>query len=272
MDNNINISWYAKHMAKSLQELIAKKNNFDFVIEVLDARAPITTHNQELVKIFEDKIFIKIALKKDLSSYESSKFYDILFASIKFNDDRKKIIDYINKALTEKRNNLIKKGLVNPTFYGLIIGIPNTGKSSLINFLASKNVVSAQNKPGVTRKIANVKISENLFLVDTPGIFFKKVEDYETGLKLALLNSINIDLFPYKDVAQYCFEKVIKTNLSLKKIYLINDKINFDSFVNNLCKKQGFILKNNQLDIERGYKFVLTDPFLKKNVKIFMDF
>lgn len=270
-DNKVNISWYARHMAKSVEQINNIKSNFDFVVEVLDARAPITTHNVELVNIFKDKIFIKIALKKDLSAYDKPFLNDILFASTKNKEDRKKIINHINKALETKRNSYLKKGLVNPTFCGIVIGIPNTGKSSLINFLSNKKLVVSQNKPGVTRKVANLKITDNLFLADTPGIFFKKVDDYQTAIKLSLLNSVDNNIFSFHDIALYCFENIILKSKVLFEIYLDNKETDFETFINNFCIKHGFYLKGNSLDSERAYKTIIDDISLCKYQKIYFD-
>lgn len=272
MNEKTNISWYAKHMEKSVQEIISKKNNFDFIIEVLDSRAPITTHNEELVNHFKDKVFIKIALKKDLSSWESQYFNNILLVSTKCTNDRKKIINQINNALTAKKENLVNKGLVNPTFYGVVLGIPNTGKSSLINFLSSKKIVITENKPGITRKVTNIKISNNLFLADTPGIFFKKIDDYETGIKLALLNSINTNLFSYKDIAEYCFQKIIIKSSTLRLKFFVESGTDFETFINYFCKKQNYVLKNNNLDLDRGYKNIINTVSSCKFKKIFLDY
>lgn len=206
-------------MKRTVDVLSDKKKNIDFVIEVLDSRLPIGSSNSELINIFNNKPIVKIALKSDLVNKSDFK-QDLFYASIHNKTDKKRIINYIDSCLKQKKESLMKKGLRNPTFVGMVVGLPNIGKSSLINFLSNRKVVNVENRPGVTRKSENIKISDTLFLIDTPGVFIKNIEDYNLGLSLSLINCVNRNV-------------IDKRELILYLINLIISKKRFDIFLRN---------------------------------------
>ncbi|MDE6082703.1 MAG: hypothetical protein K2F52_02370, partial [Malacoplasma sp.] len=123
------INWFIGHMKKTVDVISEKKKNIDFVLEVIDSRLPYSSSNNELIGIFNNKPIVKIALKNDLID-EKNKDKNLFYASIKNQKDKKRIISYIDLNLENKKNLLLKKGLKNPVFIGIVVGLPNIGKSS----------------------------------------------------------------------------------------------------------------------------------------------
>ena len=156
-------------MAKAINDLKSQKNNFDMLIEIVDARATSISSNKDLIKEF-NLPFLTIAVKQDLADIVPND--DILYISTKQAKYRQIVINKIREILAPQIIKQNKKGLVNPQFNILVLGLPNVGKSSFINFLLNKNNLKVQNFPGVTRKHTLVKINDMLFLNDSTGILF----------------------------------------------------------------------------------------------------
>jgi ribosome biogenesis GTPase A len=182
-------------MARAIRE-IQNTPIIDLIIEVVDARCIKTSHNDELTKIF-NKPKLTIALKSDLSDVSS---YDDVLIGSTFNKGFKKIVfNQIDKILSEKKNKFLSKGLLVPQFYIIVLGLPNVGKSSLIKFLSSGKKLLISNRPGVTKSKQLIKITDNYFLYDTPGVMVKKIDTDEDGYKLGLVNIISKDVLPKYD-------------------------------------------------------------------------
>lgn len=262
MENEKKINWFIGHMKRTVDILESKKKNIDFVIEVVDARLPYGSSNFELLSVFENKPIIKIALKSDLvkkDHYQNGFFY----ASIKNPADRKKIINHIDSCLKEKKDRLIKKGLRNPTFIGIVVGLPNIGKSSLINYLSNKKSLNVENRPGVTRKTENIKISESLFLIDTPGVFLKNVTDYQMGLSLALINCVKREVIDKKDLILFLINKFIENN----NLNSFNEVLNTNVDSNDPNQVLFELLKVLKVDENNNQKVnVFYDFIFKKTI------
>ncbi|MDE6477127.1 MAG: 50S ribosome-binding GTPase, partial [Mycoplasmoidaceae bacterium] len=152
-------------MAKAISDLKSKKNNFDMLIEIVDARAINISSNKQLLKDFNLPV-LTIAVKSDIAEINSSN--DLLYISTKNKSHRQIVLNKIKEVLKPKIESKKKKGLINPQFNILVLGLPNIGKSSFINFVLNKNNLVVQNYPGVTRKQTLVKIDNMLFLNDSP--------------------------------------------------------------------------------------------------------
>jgi ribosome biogenesis GTPase A len=195
------INWFPGHMAKSLRDIQSIKN-LDIVIEVVDARCINLSSNLELSKTFH-KPKLTIALKSDLADIVVvNSRDDLLIGSIKNRHFKQKIIGKLDAIFSKKKQELKQRGLINPQFYGIVVGLPNVGKSSLINFLATKTKLIVANKPGVTRTKQLIKINNSYFLYDTPGILFKKITNDIDGYKLALVGVIRREVLPLTEIVE----------------------------------------------------------------------
>lgn len=224
-------------MQKSLKK-ISELKFIDLIIEVHDARSINATSNSQIFELFKNRQIkiAKIALKKDLADLNTINSSMPMYDSNEKNITDK-LIKVINDNLNEKKLSYAKKGLVNPMFYVLIIGLPNVGKSTIINRMKKNNVVVSQNRPGVTINTNLIKINNNIFLYDTPGIMVKKINDDYIGYILVLLNIINHHVVNLHDVLFWWFDYVKKHYLNdLKKSFDFYDE-NFDNFMNNLINK-----------------------------------
>jgi ribosome biogenesis GTPase A len=184
-------------MARTIRD-IKEIKLIDLVIELVDARAIKASSNNELVKEIQ-KPRITIAVKGDLSDVKSE---NILICSLKDSSTRKKIIDKLYKTFENKISKMKSKGLLVPQFYVLIVGMPNIGKSSLINYLSKGSKLIVENRPGVTKRKQMIKINENFLLYDTPGVMVKKIDNDEDGFKLGLINAINNKVLPIEETME----------------------------------------------------------------------
>lgn len=188
-------------MAKTLRDIQGVKN-IDMVIEVVDARSINSSSNPELTAGFS-KPKLTIALKSDLADTRGVVLAsNTIMGSIKDKRFKQKIIDAIYGLMNDKITRLKSKGLLIPQFYILVVGLPNIGKSSLINFLSPNSKLIVENRPGVTRTRQLVKINQNFFMYDTPGVLVKKIENIQDGFKLSLIGAIKKEILPLHEITE----------------------------------------------------------------------
>ncbi len=244
-------------MKKATDQINQMMNSIDLIIEVVDARCIKASSNEELVSTFKNKPIIKIALKADLSDVKEAK--DIILVSTKNKSDKPRIIDCLNQQVADKVNKLKQKGLVNPTFSILVVGLPNVGKSSLINFLSPKSTLIAENRAGVTKKQAMRKINERFYLIDTPGIFVKKINEMQTGYQLALINTINKNILPLSSINEYYHDYMMNHYPKPYMQYFeINEPLSYQQLVETVGHKKSFKTKGNQLDIDKIEEYLFN--------------
>lgn len=256
LDKNIN--WFPGHMKKATDHILKVMDRIDVVLEVVDARCIQASSNYELINIFKNKPIVKIALKADLCDLSPTSS-DVLLVSTKNKQDYHKILQALYEVVSPKMEKLKSKGLANPQFTVIVVGLPNIGKSSLINFLAPKKTLVAQNKAGVTKTQAMRKINNHFFLIDTPGIFVKKIDDINIGYQLALINTINKNILPLTSINQYYHnfmqQHYPQTYLSY---FNLTEPLSYTDFVQVIAQDKNFKLKGNEWDIDKTEQYLFN--------------
>ena len=224
MANNIqekNIHWFPGHMKKAYVSIEEYLKITDFVIIVLDARAPFSSANNYLIKLFDNKAKLYILNKADLADplllKEWSKYYSSnQMSCITMNSKlfiKKNIEEKLLYLTKEKREKNLKRGIKNALYKGMIVGVPNAGKSTILNLIGGKKRAETANKPGVTRTVNWIKISKEYYLMDTPGILTPRFENEAESIKLALIGSVRQDILPIDKIINYAYD-------FLKKYYV----------------------------------------------------
>lgn len=210
--NKANINWYPGHMAKAEREIESRIKIVDMVIELVDARAPFSSRNTSFDRILKNKPRLVLMTKSDLAdsqitekwqSFYKEKGFLSLAVNLKNFKEEKKIINMCLAMLSEKREKEAQKGLKTRAIRAMIIGVPNVGKSTLINALAKRKAAIAGNKPGVTKAQQIIRINKDFELFDTPGILPPKYSDFITSCNVALIGSIKKDILPLDDLFIY---------------------------------------------------------------------
>ena len=262
-----NIQWFPGHMTKAMRDMEAKRDLCDGIICVLDARAPIATINKNFKKIFGEKPVLYILNKADLADTGKTD------AFIKMLNDRgkycvkcdctnpatkKSILQKLNEITQEKRAKAQAKG-VNRVFRFMVAGIPNTGKSTLVNLISGQKRAKTGDKAGVTRDVRWLRCGA-FDLLDTPGTMPPSFDDQYHARHLAYIGSINDDILDMDDIA-LC----LLGELAEKYPQYLTERYNITEFDNNLqmyetlCKRRGFILRGGEFDYERGAKALIDD-------------
>lgn len=214
------IQWFPGHMAKALRQVKENLKSVDIVLELIDARLPESSRNPQLAEVLQDKPSIIVLTKMDLADPAETKrwinYYESMgqpAIAVNSNSGNLKIIEKkIKEILADKLQSRKEKGIQNQKLRAMCIGIPNVGKSTLLNHLVKKNVAQTGNRPGVTKAQQWLKAGKDLQLLDTPGILWPKFEDPLVGKKLALTGAIKDTLYAKDDVALYAVEHFIHTN------------------------------------------------------------
>lgn len=203
------IQWFPGHMSKARRQVQENLKFIDFVTILVDARLPLSSQNPMLNKIVGDKPKLMILNKVDLAdpvrtkewqSYFESHGIKTLAINSKEQSTVKKVTEAAKSLMKDKIERLRQRGIQKETLRTMIIGIPNAGKSTLMNRLAGKKIAAVGNKPGVTKGQQWLKSNKDLEILDTPGILWPKFEDQEVGLKLALTGAIKDQLLPMDEV------------------------------------------------------------------------
>lgn len=263
------IHWYPGHMKKAQIEVQEKLKLVDVIVELLDARIPVSSRNEVLYKMTKDKTRLVVLTKTDLADKkETEKWikhykeqgFAAIFADLNKQVDVKNIIKNVEQLGESKAQKFIAKGMKPQPVRAMIIGIPNVGKSTLINKMSGRYAASVQNKPGHTKSQQWIKVSNKFELLDTPGILPPSYEDEKSAVNLALIGSINSEILPNDELAKRAFN-------FLKENYFENLKSRFDYLdfakdveecFKQIAVKRGYLTKGGQ-DIEKAYKVFLNE-------------
>lgn len=260
------IQWFPGHMAKALRLVKEKLNLVDIVLELVDARLPESSRNPQLEQLLETKPHIMVLTKKDMADpnvtarwlryYESKGIPAVAVDSQ--HGQLSAIEKKINVVLKDKLALRESKGIIQQRVKVMCIGIPNVGKSTLLNHLVNKNVAITGNRPGVTKAQQWLKAGKSMSLLDTPGILWPKFEDQEIGKRLALTGAIKDSLYAKDDIALYGLEHFKQTNpKALQEKYKLTDEqmqlSNVDLLL-ELTKKMGF-----KEDYDRASERIIFD-------------
>ena len=214
-ENKTNINWFPGHMQKTKRLIKEKLDLIDIVYEVIDARIPYSSKIKDIDELIKNKPRILIMTKKDLcdldktilwKQYYENQGYHVLIVDLNTNDDYKKIIDLTNEVTKELKSKWESKGLISKDIKALVVGIPNVGKSTLINKLANRKVANVGNRPGVTTSVNWLKTNYNILLLDTPGILWPKFDEEQVALNLACTGAIKSEILNADEIAVYVLE------------------------------------------------------------------
>lgn len=267
----MNIQWYPGHMTKTRRMMEENISLVDIVIELLDARLPLSSKNPEIDKLAANKKRIVILNKADLADdkktkewaeYFKSKGFVVIEANSATGKGIKEITPAAKELMAEKVERLRKRGRIFVPTRAMIVGIPNVGKSTLINKFVGKNMAKTGDKAGVTRAKQWVKIKKDFELLDTPGILWPKFEDQEVGLKLAFTGAINDDIMDSTVLVTHLIEFLDKLYPeALRKRYGIeyDENTPVHEIFEMIARKRGFIKKGNEVDYKRAADIVIDE-------------
>ncbi len=267
---NSNINWFPGHMKKTKMEIASKFKQIDVVYEVIDARIPFSSKIKDIYKMIQNKPKIIIMTKKDLCDIKKTevwvKYYEnlgskVLLLDLNDNNSYKEIYRITKEFLKEKNVLRDGKDMLEKEIHALVVGIPNVGKSTLINKLCGRKVAVTGNSPGVTKHLSWLKASNNILLLDTPGILWPKFENNEEALNLASFTAINEKVIPIVDVASHILKKLSNYYPTiLKDLYNLDkydDDVIEESFI-TIGKKIG-AYKNGEVDYNRVALKIIND-------------
>lgn len=281
-ENKTNINWYPGHMAKTKRQIAEDLKLIDVVIEILDARIPISSQNPDMKDLTKTKKKIIILNKSDLADEkETSKWINKFknsntsAISVDSNSGRgvDKVLKEIEDLMKEEKRIYEEKGRKGKPIRVLVLGIPNVGKSSFINRIAKQNTMKVGNKPGVTTQKQWIRLENNIELMDTPGVLWPKFESEKVGLNLSFTGTIKDEILPKIEIAyrllKYLLEDYKENVLNRYKLNIdeVENIFNSDLEENEkiykvmliIGKKRGCLVAGGNIDDEKVSNIILDD-------------
>ena len=271
----MNYQWYPGHMTKARRMMEENIKLIDLIIELVDARIPLSSRNPDIDTLGRNKSRIVLLNKSDLADPRVNKQWIEYFQNTgafvveinsKTGSGVKSIHGIVQEACKEKIERDRKRGIINRPVRAMVVGIPNVGKSTFINSFAGKACAKTGNKPGVTKGKQWIKLNKSLELLDTPGILWPKFEDQSVGLKLALIGSMNDEVVQMQEMAVDLINLLRKTYPdNIRKRYETDtmtwsDQADDYDILQFIAKSRGCLKKGEELDTEKA-AYLLMDDF-----------
>lgn len=269
--SKVGINWYPGHMAKAKRLMKEKINLIDIVYEVVDARMPYSSKIKDIDDIIGHKKRIMIMTKMDLCdrketnkwiSFYEEKGYVVVPVDLEKNKNVDNVLKRTQELFQETNDKAKEKGMKERRVRILIVGIPNVGKSTLINRLVGKRAVNVGNKPGVTKSLDWIRINDKLELLDSPGILWPKLDEEKVAYNLASLTAIKEDVLPIYDVVCYIIKMLYNYYPKLLEERFGITSINEEDMVltlDSIGKRRGCIIRGGEIDYDRVMNLILND-------------
>jgi ribosome biogenesis GTPase A len=265
----MNFQWYPGHMTKAKRMMQENIKLIDLVIELVDARVPMSSRNPDIDELGKNKARLILLNKADLADEKQTEgwigyFRGKGYSAVKVNSRKgggiKSIQGVIQEACKEKTERDRKRGILNRPVRAMVVGIPNVGKSTFINALAGKACAKTGNKPGVTKGKQWIRLNKNVELLDTPGILWPKFEDQQVGLRLAFIGSIKDEIMNLEELAAelISFMQDAYPGVLAEK-YTINEKQNSYSVLEAIAESRHCLVRGNELDTAKAAGMLLDD-------------
>ena len=265
----MNYQWYPGHMTKAKRMMQENIKLIDLVIELVDARVPMSSRNPDIDELGKNKARLILLNKSDLAEekqndawveYFKQKGYSVVKVNSKKGGGIKSIHGVIQEACKEKIERDRKRGILNRPVRAMVVGIPNVGKSTFINALAGKACAKTGNKPGVTKGKQWIRLNKNVELLDTPGILWPKFEDQTVGLRLAFIGSIKDEILNVEELAAelITFMKTYYAGVLAEKYDIIECDDSYECLA-GIAKSRHCLLRGSELDLVKAATLLIDD-------------
>ncbi len=265
----MHFQWYPGHMTKAKRMMQENIKLIDLVIELVDARVPMSSRNPDIDELGRNKARLILLNKSDLAEekqndawveYFKSKGFSMVKVNSKKGGGIKSIHGVIQEACKEKIERDRKRGILNRPVRAMVVGIPNVGKSTFINALAGKACAKTGNKPGVTKGKQWIRLNKNVELLDTPGILWPKFEDQTVGLRLAFIGSIKDEILNTEELAAELIQFLKKYYVGvLSEKYAIIEVDDPYQCLADIARSRHCLLRGNELDIAKAATLLIDD-------------
>lgn len=256
----MSIHWFPGHMTKAKREIEARLSMVDCIIELRDSRLPLSSRNPLIDTLSKDKPRLIVLTKKDMadptktSQWVKTLSEDntvVIVLNLLKDDTRKLVVEGVLKVMEPKFARWKARGIQPRAVKAMVLGIPNVGKSTLINQLAKKKLMTVANKPGVTMALKWANVHPQLDILDTPGLLWGKIEDHEVALRLALSGSIAEKVLPTEELAQVAFDFIMTHYPNALHARYHYEGTDYTAFLNHLAKARGYI-QNGELKLNES--------------------
>lgn len=278
----MHFQWYPGHMTKAIRMMQEDIKLIDVVIELVDARIPLSSKNPDIDDLAKNKSRIILLNKYDLANEEHTKEWENWYkergfftalVNAKDGTGVKTVYSVIQNACKEKIERDRKRGILNRPIRAMIVGIPNVGKSTFINRFAGKSCTKTGNKPGVTKGKQWIRLNRNIELLDTPGILWPKFEDQKVGLRLAWIGSIKEELLNITELSLALIPFLTQYyEGNLNKRYQVEEQKDPVSLLKEIAVNRNCKLKGDLPDLDKAAKIIMDDFRNKRLGKITLEF
>ena len=265
----MNVQWYPGHMTKAKRQMQEDLKLIDLIIELVDARVPLSSRNPDIDSLGQNKARLIILNKADLADERQNEAWTEYFIKKGFHvvqvDSRKgggmkRVQAMIQEACREKTERDRRRGIKNRPVRAMVAGIPNVGKSTFINTFAGKACTKTGNKPGVTRGKQWIRLNKNVELLDTPGILWPKFEDQKVGERLACIGSVKDDLLNLEELSLLLIDYLKERYPGvLAKRYGIEEEKEALKVLEAIAKVRGCLKRGEELDYEKAAGLIFDD-------------